>query len=53
MLNCPQPQRLWSGKQAFSMILKPNRKCHIKANLRTKGRSYTHGEDICFKDNCK
>ncbi|XP_065214140.1 DNA-directed RNA polymerase III subunit RPC1 [Planococcus citri] len=45
-----KPKQLWTGKQVFSMILRPNRKCPIKANLRTKGRSYTQGEDLCFKD---
>ncbi|KAK7603430.1 hypothetical protein V9T40_003429 [Parthenolecanium corni] len=45
-----KPQVMWSGKQAFSLILRPNKKCPVKANLRTKGKSYTKGEDMCFKD---
>lgn len=52
LLSISQPQVLWSGKQAFSLILRPNKKCPVKANLCTKGRSYTKGEDLCFKDSC-
>ncbi|XKL62278.1 hypothetical protein PGB90_002111 [Kerria lacca] len=45
-----KPQELWSGKQLFNLILRPNIKNPVKANLRTKGKSYTHGEDLCYKD---
>lgn len=46
-----KPTILWTGKQIFSLILKPNRRCTIKANLRTKGKQYSGtGEDLCVND---
>ncbi|CAB0005729.1 unnamed protein product [Nesidiocoris tenuis] len=45
-----KPVRLWTGKQIFSLILKPNKKCKVLANLRTKGRAYTSGEEMCSSD---
>ena len=46
-----KPVQLWSGKQIFSLMLKPNRKCRVLANLVTKGKSYTSGEEFCIKTN--
>ena len=48
-----KPNVLWTGKQIFSLILKPNKNCPIKANLRTKGRNYTRNEELCTNDSCK
>ncbi|KAL1139349.1 hypothetical protein AAG570_006333 [Ranatra chinensis] len=45
-----KPKMLWTGKQIFSLLIKPNRKCSVFANLRTKGRAYTNNEDMCIKD---
>lgn len=45
-----KPMKLWTGKQIFSLILRPNRSCPVKANLRTKGRAYTKNEDLCIND---
>ncbi|XP_077989635.1 DNA-directed RNA polymerase III subunit RPC1-like [Glandiceps talaboti] len=45
-----KPVKLWTGKQIFSLILKPNKKCPIKANLRTKGKQYSTDEDLCHND---
>ncbi|XP_048419560.1 DNA-directed RNA polymerase III subunit RPC1 isoform X2 [Stegostoma tigrinum] len=46
-----KPVTLWTGKQIFSLILKPNKDCPIKANLRTKGKQYCgKGEDLCYND---
>uniref|UniRef100_G3NCF2 DNA-directed RNA polymerase subunit n=1 Tax=Gasterosteus aculeatus aculeatus TaxID=481459 RepID=G3NCF2_GASAC len=46
-----KPMALWSGKQIFSLILKPNKDCPVKANLRTKGKQYCgKGEDLCSND---
>lgn len=45
-----KPQVLWTGKQVFGLLLKPNKKCPIKANLRTKGRAYTQDEELCVRD---
>uniref|UniRef100_A0A8B9HP64 DNA-directed RNA polymerase subunit n=1 Tax=Astyanax mexicanus TaxID=7994 RepID=A0A8B9HP64_ASTMX len=49
-----KPMRLWTGKQIFSLILKPSQSCPVKANLRTKGKQYCgKGEDLCSNDSCK
>ncbi|XP_055374770.1 DNA-directed RNA polymerase III subunit RPC1 [Condylostylus longicornis] len=45
-----KPRRFWTGKQIFSLILKPNKKCTVLANLSTKGRNYTKNTDMCVKD---
>jgi DNA-directed RNA polymerase III subunit RPC1 len=45
-----KPRRLWTGKQIFSLILRPNSKCPVKSNLSTKGKNYTGNEDMCVKD---
>ncbi|KAJ1529329.1 hypothetical protein ONE63_006119 [Megalurothrips usitatus] len=45
-----KPAMLWTGKQIFSLILKPNKLCPIKANLCTKGRAYTSNEEMCIND---
>ena len=46
-----KPVSLWSGKQIFSLILRPNPKCPIKVNLRAKGKDYSRkGEEMCNND---
>ena len=45
-----KPVALWSGKQIFSLILKPNKRSNIKVNLRTKGKAYTSNEELCVND---
>ncbi|KAI8114773.1 DNA-directed RNA polymerase III subunit RPC1 [Lucilia cuprina] len=45
-----KPRKLWTGKQIFSLLLKPNKKCPVKVNLITKGRNYTGNYDLCAKD---
>lgn len=45
-----QPKRLWTGKQIFSLILRPNKKCPVKANLEAKGKAYTKNNELCVKD---
>ncbi|KAG5855741.1 DNA-directed RNA polymerase III subunit RPC1 [Anguilla anguilla] len=46
-----KPMTLWTGKQVFSLILKPSRDCPVRANLRTKGKQYCgRGEDLCHND---
>ncbi|KFB44003.1 hypothetical protein ZHAS_00011833 [Anopheles sinensis] len=41
-----KPRKLWTGKQIFSLILKPNARSCVNANLSTKGRNYTKDKDI-------
>ena len=45
-----KPIKLWTGKQLFSLILKPNSKSQVKLNLRNKGKNYTKNEDMCSND---
>lgn len=50
---------LWTGKQIFSLILKPNKKCNILINLRKAGKgskiksAYSDKEELCPNDTCK
>lgn len=41
---------MWTGKQIFSLILRPNSKCPVKANLEAKGKAYTRNQEMCYKD---
>jgi hypothetical protein len=38
------------GFQIFSLMLRPNNRSRIKANLVTKGKSYTNNEEFCVND---
>ncbi|XP_059518241.1 DNA-directed RNA polymerase III subunit RPC1 isoform X2 [Myotis daubentonii] len=45
------PVTLWTGKQIFSVILRPSDDNPVRANLRTKGKQYCgKGEDLCVND---
>ena len=49
-----QPVTLWTGKQIFSVILRPSDDNPVRANLRTKGKQYCgKGEDLCVNDSCE
>ncbi|OWK08087.1 POLR3A [Cervus elaphus hippelaphus] len=46
-----KPVTLWTGKQIFSVILRPSDDNPVRANLRTKGKQYCgRGEDLCVND---
>ncbi|XP_071036017.1 DNA-directed RNA polymerase III subunit RPC1 [Parasteatoda tepidariorum] len=50
-----KPYTLWTGKQIFSLILKPNKTCKILINLRKAGKgkstsAYTALEEMCIND---
>lgn len=45
--------KLWTGKQVFNVVLRPNKDMPVRMNLRTKGKQYTSGEDLCVNDSCK
>ncbi|EGW07354.1 DNA-directed RNA polymerase III subunit RPC1 [Cricetulus griseus] len=46
-----KPVTLWTGKQIFSIILRPSDDSPVRANLRTKGKQYCgKGEDLCVND---
>ena len=39
-----KPVALWTGKQIFSVLLKPNKDCDIQINLQTKCRTFGKDE---------
>lgn len=45
-----KPVPLWSGKQVFSVLLRPNKWSPVLSNLKAKGRAYTSNEELCIKD---
>ncbi|XP_064097530.1 DNA-directed RNA polymerase III subunit RPC1-like [Macrobrachium nipponense] len=45
-----KPQQLWTGKQIFSLIIRPNQKFPVQCNLTTKRKDYTHGEELCSNE---
>ena len=45
-----KPMRLWTGKQIFSCLLRPNSSNQVLANLETKGKSYTQGREFCCNE---
>lgn len=45
-----KPRRLWTGKQIFNVLLRPNRTVPILLNISTKGRNYTKGQEMCVND---
>eukprot|EP00123_Amoebidium_parasiticum_P015656 comp23089_c0_seq2/m.37076 comp23089_c0_seq2/g.37076 ORF comp23089_c0_seq2/g.37076 comp23089_c0_seq2/m.37076 type:complete len:1220 (-) comp23089_c0_seq2:406-4065(-) len=46
-----KPMQLWSGKQVFGVLLRPNKKSPVLVNLRTPGRTYTKkGDEMCRDD---
>jgi len=45
-----KPVALWTGKQLFSLLLKPNKSSNLLVNLNTKGKSYTKNEEFCIND---
>ena len=45
-----KPERLWTGKQIFSLLLKPNRNSRVLANLETKGKSYSENRELCSNE---
>ena len=47
-----QPVRLWTGKQLYSLTLRPSKDCKVKINLRAKGKSYSGNEELCVNDSC-
>lgn len=46
-----KPRALWSGKQIFSMILRPSKHYRVLLNTRCKSKNYSgKGEDLCKFD---
>ena len=47
-----QPVRMWTGKQIFSVLVRPNKASNVKINLECKTKSYTTNKDMCVNDGC-
>jgi DNA-directed RNA polymerase III subunit RPC1 len=46
-----KPVRLWTGKQLFSLVLKPNAQSRVQVNLEVKGKSYSGAQThMCPRD---
>lgn len=41
-----KPQALWTGKQVFGVLMRPNKECPVKVNLEAKGRSYKEEKGV-------
>jgi len=48
-----KPRRLWTGKQMFSLLMRPNDDSEVRLNMVNKGRNYTRNMDLCSNDSCK
>nr|XP_016942385.1 DNA-directed RNA polymerase III subunit RPC1 [Drosophila suzukii] len=45
-----KPRRLWTGKQMFSLLMRPNDDSEVRLNMVNKGRNYTRNMDLCSND---
>ena len=48
-----KPVRMWTGKQIFNLMIKPNKKCHVNVNLEMKEKNYDTKADakhLCKND---
>jgi len=45
-----KPVELWTGKQIFGMLLKPNKASKLIVNFETKEKNYTSGKHFCRND---
>ncbi|KJZ77416.1 DNA-directed RNA polymerase III subunit RPC1 [Hirsutella minnesotensis 3608] len=41
------PQCMWTGKQVFSVMMRPNKQCQVKVNLDAKCRAYKNRPGQC------
>ena len=44
---------MWTGKQIFSLILRPSKHDPTMVNLRAKGKNHKGNEEMCINDSCK
>ncbi|KRY41933.1 DNA-directed RNA polymerase III subunit RPC1 [Trichinella spiralis] len=42
-----KPIPLWTGKQLFNLVLRPNRQCNVLLNLTAKGKNYKGNLEMC------
>ncbi|UYV60879.1 POLR3A [Cordylochernes scorpioides] len=45
-----KPIPLWSGKQLFGLIIRPNPQCQVKINLETRTKMHSKQERMCPED---
>ena len=45
-----KPVELWTGKQVFSLLLRPHCGCRVFVNLHIQEKSYTSNEHLCPRD---
>ncbi|KAH8399848.1 hypothetical protein KR215_003442, partial [Drosophila sulfurigaster] len=45
-----KPRRLWTGKQMFNLLMRPNSDSQVRLNMVNKGRNYTGNLDLCVND---
>lgn len=45
-----QPKELWTGKQIFSTIIRPNPEFPVACNLTARRKDYTRGEELCSNE---
>jgi DNA-directed RNA polymerase III subunit RPC1 len=45
-----KPMQLWTGKQVFSVLIKPNKKSRIRINVEMISKSYSNDLWMCHKD---
>ncbi|XP_076056979.1 RNA polymerase III subunit A [Oratosquilla oratoria] len=45
-----KPRKLWTGKQLFSLVLRPNKSFPVMCNLTTRRKDYTKGEELCTNE---
>ncbi|XP_050732253.1 DNA-directed RNA polymerase III subunit RPC1-like [Eriocheir sinensis] len=45
-----KPRQLWTGKQVFSSIIRPNKSFPVEVNLTTRRKDYTTGEELCSNE---
>ncbi|KAK3856179.1 hypothetical protein Pcinc_031683 [Petrolisthes cinctipes] len=45
-----KPKELWTGKQIFSTIIRPNQAYPVACNLTARRKDYTRGEELCSNE---
>ena len=45
-----KPMELWTGKQLFSMMLRPNKESKVFVNFETKDKNYNGNQHFCKND---
>ena len=45
-----KPIELWTGKQIFGHVVRPNKACKVLVNFETKDKNYTNSKHFCRND---